>query len=63
MDKRINKLGCNKEDQSYTPVRHDFIQQNEYYNILDIFWSFVLKPYLTESAEDICPQLRQLVRV
>ena len=31
---------------------YDFILQNLYYDFIDIFQSFGLKPYLAESVED-----------
>ena len=55
-----NENGWNKEDQSYSPMHHDFILCNVYYNFLDIFQNFELKHYLTENAEDIFLQLHQL---
>ena len=60
---RKNKKGHNKEDRSYTPMRYDFILWNLYYNFIDIFWSFGLKPYLAESIEDACPQLPDLLHI
>ncbi len=54
--KEKNKKGCNKEDRSYISMRHDFILQNLYYDFVDIFQSFGLKPYLSATVNDGCPQ-------
>jgi hypothetical protein len=60
---RKNEKGRNKEDLSYTPMCYDFILQSTYYNFVDIFRSFSLKPYLTESVHEACPQLPDLLQV
>ena len=44
-------------------MHHDFIVQNLYYDFVDIFRSFGLKPYLSASVNDGCPQLEDLLRV
>jgi hypothetical protein len=42
---------------------HDFILRNLYYDFVDIFRSFGLKPYLSASVNDGCPQLADLLGV
>jgi hypothetical protein len=44
-------------------MRHDFILQNLDYDFIDIFRSFGLKPYLSASVNDGCPQLADLLQV
>jgi len=44
-------------------MRHDFILRNLYYDFVDIFRSFGLKPYLSPSVNDGCPQLADLLRM
>ena len=61
--KEKNKKGRNKEDRSYISMRHDFILRNLYYDFVDIFRSFGLKPYLSPSVNDSCPQLADLLRI
>ncbi len=44
-------------------MRHDFILRNLYYDFVDIFRSFGLKPYLSATVNNGCPQLANLLRV
>ena len=44
-------------------MRHDFILRNLYYDFVNIFRSFGLKPYLSATVNDGCPQLADLLRV
>ena len=44
-------------------MHYDFILWNAYYNYVDIFQSFGVKPYPTESVQEACPQLPDLLQV
>ena len=44
-------------------MRHDFILRNLYYNFVNIFRSFGLKPYLSASVNDSCSHLADLLQV
>jgi len=44
-------------------MHSDFILRNAYYDFIDIFLSFGLKPYPAESFQEACPQLPGLLQV
>ena len=44
-------------------MHSDFILRNAYYDFIDIFLSFGLKPYPAESIQEACPQLPGLLQV
>ena len=46
-----------KRKTNKTLTCYDFILWNVYFDFVDIFWNFGLKPYLTTNANEICLQL------